>query len=1003
MTKFYLFSRWLAVLLFFAATSAWSQGRTVTGKVTAADDGSGLPGVNVLEKGTTNGTVTDVDGGFSINVNENATLVFSFVGYQTQEVAVGAQNAIDIALASDVTSLTEVVVIGYGEVKKMDATGAIEVISKDKFNKGFQTSPEQLIQGRVAGISITPSSGAPGAATNIRIRGASSIRGGNAPLVVLDGVPLDGRDISAGADVGMGRVSAKSPLAFLNPNDIESVNILKDASATAIYGSRGANGVMIITTKKGSQGKPLLQYSGSIGVAKMPEGRKYDLLNADEFQGEVTNANLHYGSDVDAFDEILRNALVQDHNITYGGATESGSYRISLGLQDQEGIIKETGMTKYTGSVKLNQDVLNGRVKLQTSLITSLVKDQNTALADNVGAEGDILISALRWNPTRPFRDANGVLIQPSDNERNPLAFLEYYDDNTQTARIFGNISATVNIVKGLDYKINYGVDRTNSERRVAVSNQLKINPVTSVNGIGNIEVITGSSSVIEHTLNYVRDINENFNLNALVGYSYQKFNRRTSNTRGTNFIETNQELYLSNLDYASSFPANQNSSSESPTDELQSFFGRVNVSLSDKILLTGTVRSDGSSRFGENNKYGVFPSAAVAYRLSEEDFIPETFSDLKVRLGWGITGNQEFPSGSAQTQYKPLNDGSGITQATVGNPDLQWEETTQLNVGLDFGFWDGRLITSIDAYEKVTDNLLFRLRSAQQAPDVFVWRNLEGVEVENRGIDFTIEGAAVEKTDFTLDLGLNLTFNKNTIHNVSTNFPDGIITGEINGQGLSDQRGQLLYDEQNLNEFYLAQFTGYDENGISTFADLNGDNDNTASGIVGPGQGDRTFVGNPNPTTILGFRANARYKNLDLSVYLNGAFGHKVFDNTALALFSRAALNGGANVDKRVLTSGQGGGDSPVPSDLFLESGNFMRLSNATLGYNFPRNNENSPIQSLRVYVSGQNLFLITNYRGFDPEVNANKNIDNVPSFGIDYASYPRSTMWTFGVNVSF
>jgi TonB-dependent starch-binding outer membrane protein SusC len=1003
MTKLYLFSRLLTVLLFFAATSAWSQGRTVTGKVTAADDGSGVPGVNVLEKGTTNGTVTDVDGGFSINVNENATLVFSFVGYTTQEVAVGTQNVIDVALASDVTSLSEVVVIGYGEVRKMDATGAIEVVSKDKFNKGFQTSPEQLIQGRVAGIQITPSSGAPGAATNIRIRGASSIRGGNAPLIVLDGVPLDGRDISAGSDVGIGRMAAKSPLAFLNPNDIESVNVLKDASATAIYGSRGANGVLIISTKKGAQGRPLLQYSGSIGVARMPEGRKYDLLNAEEFKNEVTNTNVHFGANVNAFDEILQDALVQDHNITYGGATESGSYRISLGLQDQEGVIKETGMTKYTGSVRLNQDVFNGRVQLQTSLITSLIKDQNTALADNVGAEGDIMTSALRWNPTRPFRDADGVLIQPSDNERNPMAFLEYYDDNTQTARIFGNISATVNIVKGLDYKINYGVDRTNSERRVAVSNQLKINPVTSVGGIGNIEIITGSSSVVEHTLNYARDVNPNFNFNILAGYSYQRFNRRTSNTRGTNFIESDQDLYLSNLDYAATFPPNQNSSTESPTDELQSIFGRVNVSLSNKFLITGTVRSDGSSRFGENNKYGVFPSAAAAYRLSEEDFIPDAFSDLKLRLGWGITGNQEFPSGSSQTQYRPLADGTGITQSTVGNPDLQWEETTQINAGLDFGFWDGRLTTSVDVYQKITDNLLFRLRSAQQAPDVFVWRNLEGVEVKNRGIDFTIEGAAIEKTDFTLDLGLNLTFLRNTIHNVSPIFPDGIITGEINGQGLSDQRAQLLYDDQNLNEFYLAVFTGYDEDGLSTFEDLNGDNDNTASGIVGPGKGDRTFVGNPNPTTILGFRANARFRNFDFSMYFNGAFGHKVFDNTALALFSRAALSGGANVDKRVLNSGQSIGDSPVPSTQFLESGDFVRLSNATLGYNFPRNNENSPIQSLRVYVSGQNLFLITDYKGFDPEVNTNKNIDSVPSFGIDYASYPRSTLWTFGVNVSF
>jgi TonB-dependent starch-binding outer membrane protein SusC len=1001
MTKFYLF-RYVIVLLVLITTTAWSQSKTVTGKVTAAEDGAGVPGVNVLEKGTSNGTVSDADGNYSITVSENSTLVFSFVGYQTQEMPVGTRATIDVSMQSDVTSLSEVVVIGYGEVRKTDLTGSVEVVNGEKFNKGFQTSPEQLIQGRVSGVQITQSSGAPGAATNIRIRGASSIRAGNGPLIVLDGVPLDGRDISAGADVGAGRASAKNPLAFLNPNDIESMNILKDASATAIYGSRGANGVVIIQTKKGNQNRPTLSYASSVGLSTVPEGRKYNLLNASQFIEQVPNSTLHYGSSVDAFDEILQTGVIQDHNLSFAGGTQDGSYRLSFGLQDQEGVIKNTGLKKYSGAFNINQKALNGRVTLQSSIIASLMDDENTALADNVGAEGDIMISALRWNPSRSFYDNNGALIQPSDNERNPLAFLKYYDDNTTTNRVFANFGATVKIIEGLNYKLNFGLDRAFSERRVAVSRRLNANFVAN-SGIGNIEVIRAGSDVIEHTLNYAKDVSTSTNLNVLAGYSYQQFNRRASNQRGTNFVEDNQALYLSNLDYASGFPANQNWSNESPKDELQSFFGRVNVTFNEKLNVTATIRADGSSRFGDENKYGYFPSAAVAYTLSDEGFVPESFSALKVRLSYGITGNQEFPSGSAQDQYRPNNVGSGVTLTNVGNPALKWETTAQMNFGIDFGFINDKLTGSIDLYQKKTSDLLFRTRVAAQGPDTFVWRNLEDVEVLNRGVDINLDAYLIEKTDFAFNVGVNLSLFDNEIRNVSKIFPDGIITGEINGQGLSGQRGQLLYDNQDLYAFYLPVFTGYNESGASTFADLNGDGENTASGIVGPGKGDRTFVGSPNPDMVLGFRANARYKNFDASLYMNGAFGHQVFDNTALALFSRAALNGGANVDDRVLSTTQSGSDSPVPSTQFLEDADFFRLTNLTLGYNLPRRSDNSIIQSVRLFVTGQNLFVITKYNGFDPEVNINKSIDDVPSFGIDYAAYPRPRIFTLGLNVVF
>ena len=993
------------LLLFVIAvgmSSLATAQRTVTGIATDAETGDPLIGANILVLGTSTGTVTDIDGSYSLEVPEGFTeLEFTYTGYAAQRVTIGADNVVNVALSSGEV-LDEIVVIGYGTVKKDDATGAVASLGEEDFNKGFYTSPEQLIQGQVAGVQVTGSTGEPGAGSSIRIRGTGSIRSGNNALIVLDGVPLDGRDISAGADVGAGRQASRNPLNFLNPNDIESINVLKDASATAIYGSRGANGVIIITTKKGRSGKPQLSLSASNTISFMPGNRKYDLLDASTFISETNNPNLNLGDDVNAFDEILRTANTQDVNLTYGGSNDNGGdYRVSLGLQNQEGIIKNTGLEKYSGTFNITQKALNDRLTLSGRLIASYVKDEAAALSENVGAEGDMMISALRWNPTRPFRNPDGTFNQPSDNERNPLAFLDMYSDETETSRIFGNISATFNIIDGLNYKFNYGIDRSESNRRAAISRAFLANFAEGSGGVGNIESIRASTQLFEHTLDYTTDLNSNINLNALVGYSYQEFLRRGSNQRGNNFLVDDQNLYVNNLNFAGSFPQANNSSFTDPNDELQSYFGRVNLDIQNKILVTATVRADGSSRFGEDNRYGVFPSAAIAYKLEEEDFLPETFNQLKVRVGWGITGNQEFPSGSAQNQFKPLDDGSGIQREIVGNPALQWEETTQINAGVDFAFLDYRLTGSIDWYTRETENLLFRLRAAQPAPDVFIWRNLDGVTVENTGIDFALNATFIDKPDMTFDMGLNVSYFDNQINNVSSLFPDGIITGEINGQGLSDQRAQLLYDGQPLYTFYLPFFEGFDDNGNGVYTDLNGDGEDTSSGIVAPGAGDRGFTGDPNPDVTVGLRSGFRYKDLDVSMYWYGAFGHQVFDNTALALFNRAALVGGANVDERVLSSGQGGSDSPKPSTLFLEDADFLRLANLTVGYNLRVKSEY--LENIRLYVTGQNLLLITGYNGFDPEVNVNKNVDEVPSFGIDYATYPRATSIVLGANLTF
>ncbi len=1006
--KSMILKKLIFLLVFLSGSMLYSQ-ITVSGVV--SDAGGPIPGVNVLVRGTSNGAVTDFDGNYTLdNVAEDAILVFSYVGFKAQEIPVNGRATINVTMEEDAAELEQVVVIGYGSVRKQDVTGAVATVKPEDFNQGVQNSPDQLIQGRVAGVQVTAASGEPGAANNIRIRGTSSIRGGNNPLIVVDGVPLDGGDTSPGSDVGAGSSSSRNPLNFINPNDIASIDVLKDASATAIYGSRGSNGVVIITTKRGKSGKPQLDFSSALGISTI--ANEYDLLSASEFSNAVNdlgNPNLDFGQDVDALDEILRTAITQNYNLSYGGGSDTGRYRFSLSLQDQEGIIKNTGQEKYTAALNLTEKFFDEKLQIDTKIITSFIRDEATALSDNVGAEGDLIISALRWNPTRSLFNPDGSFLQFNDNPRNPLAFLSYYTDIAETSNILGNLSATYSFNEALSYKFNFGVGRTESTRRVGVSRLMQANFVN--NGIADIQSIFTSNLLFEHTLNYNKQIGEAIQLDAIIGYSYQEFERKGDNIRVQDFSIDDQNFYINNINFGSERPApilnpdntlsGGNTSFFDPNTELQSYFGRANITLYDKYLITATLRADGSSRFGEDNQYGYFPSAAVAWRLSEEEFIPDTFSDLKLRLGYGLTGNQEFPSGSSQTQFTP--DGSGgIVLSTVGNPDLKWESTVQINAGIDFGFFNNRLSGSVDYYSRTTEDLLFRTRVAQQAPNVFVWRNLDGVEVENSGVDIAINAAIIESDDMSWEVGVNASFLNNEINNVSSIFPAGILTGDLNGQGLSGQRGQLLFDGQPINAFYLPVWEGFDENGVSQYADLDGDGVDTSSGITAPGEGDRTFVGDPNPDFTVGISSSFRYKKFDASVFFNGAYGHQIYDNTSNAIFTAAALNSGGNVTQEVISSGEAV-QTPKPSTQYLKSGDFLRLNNLTVGYTFDNGEVGDWIQSLRFYATGQNLFVITPYDGFDPEVNTNKAVDGVPSFGIDYSAYPRARTFSIGFNATF
>jgi len=660
MTKFYLsLSRYLAVLLFFITTIAWSQSRTVTGKVTSSDDGNGIPGVNVVEKGTSNGSVTDVDGSFSVSVAPNATLVFSFVGYTTQEIATGTQSSINVALASDVTSLSEVVVIGYGEIERKDATGAIVSLKPEDFNSGVISSPEQLIQGRAAGVQITSNSGEPGGGINIRIRGTSSVRSGNNPLFVVDGVPLSGDEVTSGGSAGsLGSSSARNPLNFLNPNDIASIDILKDASATAIYGSRGANGVVIITTKTGKGASGTLDYSYSLSVAKI--SKKYDLLDRQSYLDGITKlagtqaaTDQDRGGSTDWQDEILRTAITQNHNLSFGGGDKQSNYRFSLGYMNQEGIIRISGLKRFTSRFNGSRSFLKDKLKVGSQVTIANTRDSGAPVTDNSGFEGDLLGSALKANPTMAVKDAAGVFNQPNTSEPNPAAILAYSRDFTEALRAMGNVSAELEILKGLTFKTVVGFDRSFSARKTAFSRDLVVSGIKD-NGRLYLNEIQINNQLWENYFTYDKQLGSSVKLNALLGYSYQSFSNARQDFQFTNFSTSSLDQMINNFASANQKPTGDNtagykvgvvgSNSSNTKDELQSYFGRVNFGIADKYVITATLRADGSTKFGGNNKYGYFPSAAFKWRLGDEDFVPELFSDLNLRVGYGVTGNQEIP-----------------------------------------------------------------------------------------------------------------------------------------------------------------------------------------------------------------------------------------------------------------------------------------------------------------------------------------------------------------------
>jgi TonB-dependent starch-binding outer membrane protein SusC len=993
------FKSFMLLALFTVLSNFAFAQRTVTGVVKDADNGESLVGASVVVSGTTKGTLTDLDGKYELQVPADAaSLTFSYTGYSNLTIALGASKVVDANLKGG-SILEAVTVVGYGSVKKKDATGAVNTITEKDFNRGVINSPEQLMAGRVAGVQVSQASGEPGGGINVRIRGTSSVRSGNNPLFVVDGVPLSGDDTSpSGFGTSIGNSTAKNPLNFLNPDDIASIDILKDASATAIYGSRGANGVVLITTKSGKSGKGTLDYSYSLGSSTIT--KKYDLLSPAAFRAATKDPLKDFGGNTDWQDEVFRSALTHNHNISFGSGDASGAYRFSLGYLNQDGIVKNSNVTRYNVRFNADHKFLDNKLKLGVQATVSNNVDNSVPISDNGGFEGDLLGGVLKSNPTLPARGykiGKDSASQLGTSEPSPVALLDYSRDITKTLRTLGNITGEYQIMDGLSFKTVVGFDRSASSRKSAYSPLLVVAGIWK-NGILNTNDVATNNALLESYFNYTKQFGS-IGFTGLLGYSYQRFDRAGNGLKAVGFRENSLDLIINN---ASSFDAKNGkvvpTYSFNTVDELQSYFGRANFNISDKYVVTATLRADGSTKFGGDNKYGYFPSFAAKWRLIEEGFIPKNvFSDLGLRVGYGVTGNQEIPHNlydyrNRYSSYGIDNDknigGGSYDNVSFNNPKLQWETTSATNVGLDFGFMNNRVSGSIDVYDKNTSKLLIRTTSAQPALADFKWENLDAT-VNNRGIELSLNVVAVTTKDFKWEISGNIANNKNVVKN----FKGLINTGEINGQGLTGAFAQRIAQDQPLFAFFLRDFGGFDKDGNSLYPA--GD---FQQFLAGGGGGQSK---SPLPTITGAFSNTLKYKGLDFNIMFSGVTGNYIYSNTANAYFTAGSLSNGRNVTSNVVGNGEGGLNAPDVSTRFLESGAYLRLQNMSLGYNVKLNS--TKVNSLRLSLTGQNLLTITKYSGQDPEVSTNKALNGVPSFGIDYTAYPRARTITVGAAISF
>lgn len=999
-----IFSRMVLVLMsLLVSTAAWAQAN-VTGTVVDQND-EPLMGATVIVKGTASGTSTDLDGNFTINAAQGKTLVVSYVGYTTKEVPVKGTN-LKITLNEDAALLDEVVVIGYGTMTRKDLTGSISTVNSKDLNVGAYTDPGQLLQGKVPGLVVVQNSDPNGGVNSITLRGASTLNGSTSPLYVVDGIP--------GVNLNL-----------IPPADIESIDVLRDASATAIYGSKAANGVIIVTTKKGSDGPARVTYQGYVSWEKIAHDNK--MLTADQLRAYAAENDLilknDKGADTDWAKETQRTGFATNHSLSISGGNKTTNYNASLTYTKRDGIIKGVGNNLFTGRAYVETKILKERLTLAAGINGNVRKEWGVPRNDKGGS---VYEAMYYYSPLVPVYNNEGGWYEDSSISQNynPLSLI--YEDRSMATfkRMQFTGKASLKIIEGLLLNANFSYETQNYHYRDYMSTQSQTN---KKHGESSQNVTNDWAKLMEIYANYDKTFNQDHKLALMAGYSWEEHkNGYGLGARGYNFWD--DTTGWNNLSYANSYDTDPFWGNLENHTKMISFYGRVNYSYAGRYIAQAAVRRDGASVFGSNNKWATFPSASVAWRLSEESFIKDLgiFTDLKLRAGWGQSGNSQGfdiyaakffydtygspnvrfdyvdPVTGAVTSYK------GIAAARNVNDDLKWETTTMLNLGLDFAFLNGRINGTIEWYNKSTKDMIWDYPvSMAKYPVSTLCANVG--KMRNRGIELTINAVPIQTRDWNWSTSLNFSHNKNEVVSVSnTEFNAGILNrGKLDFPGLSAGCDiQRIVEGKPIGSFYMWQWAGYDDRGVSTFYDYNADgtpvldeNGNHAT-TSNPGQEDRMYVGNAQPKLTMGWNNTITWKNFDLNFFFTGVFGQKIFNENRAFYSYMGAIEQGKNVissilDEQLPTDGL----AQYPSDRYLENGSYFKLATLTLGYTF-RNCFNGWLKDLRLYVSGNNIFTITGYKGRDPEINLG-GLD--PGLDSRKDHFPRARQILVGVNVNF
>ncbi|GAB4046876.1 SusC/RagA family TonB-linked outer membrane protein [Spirosoma litoris] len=987
---------------------------TLSGRITDQRTGEPLIGATVLIKGTTNGGTADTNGQFTLKTGQKLpfSLIISFIGYQSKEI-IAEGNPVNIELAADSKQLSEVVVIGYGTVRKTDLTGSVSSINTEQINKTINSSLDQALAGRAAGVQVTQTSGQPGSAISIRIRGGNSITGGNEPLYVIDGFPVYNNNTDANAGVVSG--PSINALASLNPSDIESMEVLKDASATAIYGSRGANGVVLITTKKGRAGQNSITYETYYGqqsvlktVDVLTSARDWALLKNDARANSgkapyYTDAQLQaLTGGTDWQKEAFTSALIQNHQLSMSGGDDRTRYAISGNYFKQDGILRHTDFERYSIRINLDRD-FSAKFRVGTNFTASKV----SARIANAG----IVNALLSMPPTVPIRTATGEYTYQSEFETplgNPIATLEKEINKTTTYRLLGNVFGEYTLAEGLVAKISFGADIINNKQNRYVPSTIYQGANASATGTASVGSKFASSWLNENTLSYSRSLGGRHSINAVVGYTQQAYQNESVIAGSQQFV-TDQLTYN---DLGSGSVYTQPSSSATQW-ALNSFLGRLNYSFDQKYILTISGRADGSSRFGKDKKWGYFPSAAFAWNVSRESFLASvpSVSNLKVRLSAGITGNQEIgqylslATLATNTYFFGNQTVIGFAPSRISNPDLGWETTAQYDAGIDLGLFKNRLSIVFDAYYKRTTNLLLNVPIPYTTGQSTSLQNYG--TVDNKGIELGINSQNL-RGRFSWNTNLVFSLNRNKVVSLGDE-ASYIISGaniakvgEPLGSFYGYQTNGLFQTTDNIAELPTIDPTKT-KPGDRRYVDINGDGKITQTD-------DRTIIGNAQPKFIGGLTNNFSYANFDLSIFFQGSYGNQLFNqnkqqlelltgqqNASITALDRWTPTNPSNTIQRAFED-----PAPVNTSRYVEDASYLRLKNLSLGYHLPKSIA-SKIRSsqVRVYVTAQNLFTFTSYSGYDPE--ASRNEQSTLNLGIDYSVYPSSKAYLAGLSISF